>query len=126
MDQESSISKRQQKKSRARLLILLVFAITLLAGCAQNNPLNSLEDVTITSPIFSLSTEATPEGSKPAPEQEEAASGHQTDIPSAETLSAEEQLEEGEEQFLLVEEIIIGLLFVAALVGIAAHRLRVP
>jgi CPA1 family monovalent cation:H+ antiporter len=126
MDQESSISKRQQKKSRARLLILLVFAIALLAGCAQNNPLNSLEDVTITSPIFSLSTEATPEGSKPAPEQEEAASGHQTDIPSAENLSAEEQLEEGEEQFLLVEEIIIGLLFVAALVGIAAHRLRVP
>ena len=126
MDRHSSTSKRPHKIATARVLVMLLFALVLLTGCAQNNPLSSLEDITITSPIFSLSTEATPEASKPGPEQEEAASGHQTDIPSAENLTAEEQIVEGEEQFLLVEEIIIGLLFVAALVGIAAHRLRVP
>ncbi len=126
MDHKSATSNYGRKITPARVLAFLLFAFVVLVACSPNDPLNSLEDLTITSPLFSLSTETTPEASKPDPEQQEAANGHQTDIPSAENLTAEQQSKEGEEQFLLVEEIIIGLLFVAALVGIAAHRLRVP
>jgi len=34
--------------------------------------------------------------------------------------------DEGDRQFLYIEELIIGMLFIAVIVGIVAHRLRVP
>lgn len=95
-------------------LIVIFFSAGGLSGCgSQQTQLNLPWQVS--NPAFSINTASdahgTPAAGTATPEQ---------------TLTADELLDESEEQFLIAEEIIIGLLFVAVVVGIIAHRLRVP
>ncbi len=87
----------------------------MLSGCASIQSLLSKSPLPIHNPVFSIDLENEAQ-TTPTPE-----------LPAqSEAQTTEELLEESEEQILIVEEIIIGLLFVAVLVGILAHRLRVP
>lgn len=96
-----------------QLSFMLLIGIALLSACTQGRIITQLESVN--SPLIAINPDETPGADSRTPSEI-----------SASESAADEQMEAGEEQFLLVEEIIIGLLFVAALVGIAAHRLRVP
>jgi len=103
------------RAQRLVLFLLLLFASLLaLPACsaAESQKLLELAEE-VNSPVFSLEQDGTP-----FPE-----AAQQEGLPEEEQLT---QTEIEEEQFLLVEEIIIGMLFVAIMVGIAAHRLRVP
>lgn len=116
MEHTPRIFRNLSIRHSLRLILVLVILLATLAACAPFVSSQTLEEVKITSAVLSISPEGTLEADVPTP-------GH--DQPIGE-LASEEIIEQEEEQFLLVEEIIIGLLFVAALVGIAAHRLRVP
>jgi len=83
----------------------LLLAATLLAGCVQVDAETNRPILDFNSQFLSIQIGSTPEAEKP---------------------DALEAAEAEEKQFLLIEELVIGLLFVAVLVGIAAHRLRVP
>ncbi|HSF83610.1 MAG TPA: Na+/H+ antiporter [Anaerolineales bacterium] len=96
------------------LLLLFLTSLAILSACSAADSQKLLQAVEeLDSPIFSIEQDGTPSPKstpvEPATEEE-----HLT------------QTELDEEQFLLIEEIIIGMLFVAVLVGIVAHRLRVP
>lgn len=85
------------------LMLFCLSACTVLNADADQAALN------VQAEPFSLKLgQQTPSPAEPTP--------HPDDV-----FTAEEQHE-----FLLIEEFIIGLLFVAVLTGIAAHRLRVP
>jgi CPA1 family monovalent cation:H+ antiporter len=103
-------------KIRTTLLVVGVMSAILISACAPFVNTNNLEEFEITSAVFSISPEGTlePEATPTVPEQGESG------------LTADEISEQEDEQFLIVEEVIIGLLFVAVLVGVAAQRLRVP
>ena len=107
--------KKEKSVSRFRFRLIGLFillATTLIAGCASFQ---------LDTGVISISHESTPT----APIQ--------TNVPdeqlvmSADEAAREDQLAvEEDEQFLVIEEIIIGMLFVAVMVGIVAHRLRLP
>ena len=97
-------------------MFLLVIALSVLTACQPNISQNSLQHLEITSAVFSISPEGTSSAAATPPSQKE----------ESIDLNPNDITDKPDEQFLLVEEIIIGLLFVAVLVGIAAHRLRVP
>lgn len=92
---------------RSVLFILagFILAAIVLAGCLPVDADSGQIKLDFNSQFLSIHIGSTPE--PPMPEALEAA-------------------EIEEQQFLLIEELVIGLLFVAVLVGIAAHRLRVP
>jgi CPA1 family monovalent cation:H+ antiporter len=93
---------------------LIIVSAGILSGCA---PVQTDLDLPsqISNPAFSIDTGNESQGT-PTAESAFAEEEH----------TADELLEDSEEQILIAEEIIIGLLFVAVLVGIVAHRLRVP
>jgi monovalent cation:H+ antiporter, CPA1 family len=107
------------KMFRVRNLLVigwLLSGVMILAACAPFVNTNALEEFDITSAVFSISPEGTlePETTPSIQQQDES------------ELTADEVGAQEAEQFLIVEELIIGLLFVAVLVGVAANRLRVP
>lgn len=96
---------------------ICLFCVGLsLSACSTIIKTRLPEGFEITSPVFSISPEGTPH-------PEDLSNIQQTN--GVNTIADEIQ-EQNEEQFLIVEELIIGLLFVSVLVGILAHRLRVP
>ncbi|UCH60134.1 MAG: cation:proton antiporter, partial [Anaerolineales bacterium] len=96
------------------ILLLLLSSLLVLAACSIANSQNLPQTgEKIEAPVLPQAQDGTP--SPEAIQQDERA--------EEEPLS---QAEFEEEQFLLIEEIIIAMLFVAVLVGIVAHRLRVP
>jgi len=96
-----------------RIVLAAVLALALLTACRPAGTSDLRGQIDFESPALSISAEETPLPGETLPtEQAEAA--------------AEAEFEESNEQFLLLEELIIGLLFLAVLVGIVAHRLRVP
>jgi CPA1 family monovalent cation:H+ antiporter len=96
------INKSAQSRSSIILICFFLLISYLLSGCA---PIN----------IQSL-LQGTPETS--------------SELQSEETIEGQTEdqanLLEEEESFILIEEIVIVLLFIASLVGIAARRFRVP
>ncbi len=94
----------------------LLGGMIILAACTPLINSNTIEELEITSAVFSIAPEDTlePEATSTPPLQPE------------DELTAEEVDAQKAEQFLIIEELIIGLLFVAVLVGVAANRLRVP
>jgi monovalent cation:H+ antiporter, CPA1 family len=98
------------------ILSILLAAVTWLTGCAPSAPLFVAKNLQSTSSVFSLSS-----GDTPQPNQVSATPG-----PSQANQISDEITHQESEQFLLVEELIIGLLFVAVIVGIVARRLRMP
>ncbi len=104
---------RSSKRAVAFLLLLLA-SLAVLSACSAVNTQKLLKSVEeIDSPIFAIEQEGTP---FPESSQEE--------TPTEEGHPSQTEIDE--EQFLLIEEIVIAMLFVAVLVGIVAHRLRVP
>lgn len=104
-----------------RLKILTVGVCWLCAGlllsaCTSMLRTRLPEGLEITSSVFSISSEVTPQPENFPPDERT----------NTDASTADEIQEQEEEQFLVVEELIIGLLFVSVLVGIAANRLRVP
>ena len=98
------------------LVSWLLGGVIFLAACAPFVNTNALEELEITSAVFSISPEGTLEP-EPTPSIQQQDKSELT----ADEIGAQEA-----EQFLIIEEVIIGLLFVAVLVGVAANRLRVP
>jgi monovalent cation:H+ antiporter, CPA1 family len=86
------------------LLILIVLTLSIITACTPR------DFQTNGSPIIS--------------EVRNASINSTQEIDQSEEIITEE--DELNEQFFLIEEIIIGLLFIATLVGIFAQRLRVP
>lgn len=112
----SNLAPPRFRRKTALLILPLVWILLIFSGCSSieiQNLGKSLEE--INSPLFSVEADGTPYPEPTAGVDEQ---GH-----DEETLT---QAELDEEQFLLIEEIIIGMLFLAVLVGIAAVRLRVP
>lgn len=107
---------RTPRTRTLRLMGWLLCGLVILSACAPLVNTNTIQELEITSAVFSISPEETlvPD-TTPATQQQT-----ETD------LITEENNVQDEEQFLIVEEVIIGLLFVAVLVGVAANRLRVP
>jgi len=91
--------------------LIIVFG-ALLAACSSAQSEEFFESFNIQTTLFSINTDQldTPE-SGASPQGEVANSDFQ---------------EAQEEQFLIIEEVIIAMLFLAVLVGIAARRFRVP
>ena len=87
-----------------------------LAACTPANTIKIEEITKDESSVISVSIGATPQPETTTPDQTDG-------IVKDEVIS---HTEEAEEQFLLVEEIVIGLLFLAVVVGMLAHRLRLP
>lgn len=104
------------KQKKTIYLLSSIVVILLLVACSPANVIDFSELTNIDSLLFSVSVEETP-----LPDT--SGSGQVDD-----TLSEEQTLhsEEAEEQFLLIEEIVIALLFVAVVVGMLAIRLRLP
>lgn len=97
-----------------RLSLLVILLVALLSGCRPIDTADFITDLNFNSDILSISTEATPTAPTSAEELERAA-------------AVEEALHTAEEeQFLVIEEIIIGMLFLAVIIGIVAQWLRVP
>ncbi len=103
------------QKKRIFFVSCLVFLLSL-AACSPFNVVDFSELTNIDSLLFSVSVEETPTAESAEPDQ------------TAGSINQEHahQAEEAEEQFLLIEEIVIGLLFVAVVVGMLAIRLRLP
>lgn len=97
------------------LVVCFVLGL-LLFGCSPVNAIDFSELTNIDSILFNVSVEETPIPDSSGQDQ------------ASDTLSEEQAIhsEEAEEQFLLIEEIVIGLLFVAVVVGMLAIRLRLP
>lgn len=93
--------------------ILLLLSI---AACSPAGVANSEEITNIESLLFSVSPKETP--------YLEPTGSDQTDETASGEVSS--YTEQADEQFLLIEEIVIGLLFLAVLVGMIALRLRLP
>lgn len=97
------------------LVVCFVLGLTLF-GCSPANAIDFSELTNIDSILFSVTVDETPIPDTRGQEQ------------ASDTLSEEQAIhsEEAEEQFLLIEEIVIALLFVAVVVGMLAIRLRLP
>ena len=91
--------------------LIIVFS-GLLAACSPAQSEEFIESLDIQTPLFSITTA----------QQYDQESGASDQGEDAFSDLAEVQ----DEQFLIIEEIIIGMLFLAVLVGIAARRFRVP
>lgn len=96
------------------LIALLAFLTLFVASCAPLSLDQISQTLNMDTGLITINPETTPA----SPADEEAS--------QIEREHEFEAMEETEEQFLLVEEIVILMLCVAILVGIAAHRLRVP
>jgi CPA1 family monovalent cation:H+ antiporter len=91
-------------KNHKLIILLSLILLTILTGCTSEdinnliiqNPVTNGELITDVSPI----------------DQSE--------------IEAVEEAEQIDERLLIIEEIVIGLLFIASIVGIIAQRLRVP
>ncbi|UCD97489.1 MAG: Na+/H+ antiporter [Chloroflexota bacterium] len=92
----------QRSYTRILFLFIILGLSVLMAGCGSFGFETPLQDLII-------QPEATPPGSTVEGQSDETA-----------------DLVEAEETFILIEEIIIILLFIASIVGIAARRIRVP
>ncbi|MCK5315122.1 MAG: Na+/H+ antiporter [Anaerolineales bacterium] len=114
-----SLNNSVKLLSHHKILFYILSCILLLLSLAACSPANAIdfgEITNIDSSLFSVSVEETP-----LPED---TSSEQTgDTLREETSSL---ADEAEEQFLLIEEIVIGLLFLAVVVGMVAYRLRLP
>lgn len=98
-------------------LTLITLLFVFLSGCGSFQNLNPLSDTLGLQPspvVDNLVIPLQPQGTEVS-----------TGVTAAAEARADEHAED-EEQFLVIEELIIGLLFVAVMVGIIAHRLRVP
>ena len=97
-------------------LVSCLVVLLSLAACSPINVVDFSELTNIDSLLFSVSVEETPTAESVEPDH------------SAGSINEEHahQAEEAEEQFLLIEEIVIGLLFLAVVVGMLAIRLRLP
>lgn len=91
---------------------LVIMIGGLLAACSPAQAQEIFEAFNIQTPLFSITSDE-----RYLPE---------TGISTQGEEQPSEQIESQEEQFLIIEEIIIGMLFLAVLVGIAARRFRVP
>jgi CPA1 family monovalent cation:H+ antiporter len=98
--------------SRRRVSILLLALLSLLlanllAGCTPGSIDSITQSINLHTSLFTITSKGAvqEQGAGAAPAEKQANSG---------------------EQFLLVEELVIIMLFVAVLVGVAAHRLRIP
>ncbi|MCK5428498.1 MAG: cation:proton antiporter, partial [Anaerolineales bacterium] len=114
-----SLNNPVKLSSHHNILFYLLSCILLLLSLAACSPANAIdfgEITNIDSSLFSVSVEETP-----LPED---TSSEQTGDTSSEETSS--LADEAEEQFLLIEEIVIGLLFLAVVVGMVAYRLRLP
>jgi len=111
-----SVALKLQKVRSILLIGWLLGGMSILAACTPLVNSNTIEELQITSAVFSIS----PEGTLVP------GATHTTPLRPEDELTADEVDAQEAEQFLIVEELIIGLLFVAVLVGIAANRLRVP
>ncbi len=98
----------------AKTILLAITLFFLLAACSPVRTDQLFEAINIDTPLFSISRD------QPQPVESTPAA------PIEAEAAAETEILAEDEQFLIVEEIIIGLLFLAVLVGIAARRLRVP
>ena len=107
----------QRKSIRNTTALLVLFAVLLpfaLAACTSPSTQDSNSTLNINTPLFSI----LPQNDEPPPSQP---------TPSgSESLADTGVAPEEGEQILVIEEIIIGLLFIAVIVGIAARQLRVP
>lgn len=92
--------------------VLIIFFGVLLAACSSAQAEEFFGSFNIQTTLFSINTDQLDTPESGAPPQEEVAN---SDFQEAQ-----------EEQFLIIEEVIIAMLFLAVLVGIAARRLRVP
>jgi CPA1 family monovalent cation:H+ antiporter len=115
MTLKNSVNMLLRNKILFYLLSCILFLHSLTA-CSPTNVNDFSEITNIDSLLFSVSAEETP---SPADTSHE-----RTDDTLSEEATA--HAEEAEEQFLLIEEIVIGLLFLAVVVGMLAIRLRLP
>lgn len=101
----------------ARLALCLTAAL-FLAGCA---PAGRQATVSSADPAPARDAQARAALFSPLLQQ-----AGPTTAPSPPAAPGSEQVADGNERIILLEELVIALLFVAVLVGIAARRLRVP
>ncbi len=95
-------------RSRRRWRIsFLVLTSLLLTACAPGNFESITRSLNLHTSLFTITTKINPQNQ------------------TTETPLAKSQQESGE-QFLVIEELVILMLFVAVLVGITTHRLRIP
>jgi CPA1 family monovalent cation:H+ antiporter len=105
-------------KSSLQPLLFLVFVSLFLASASACSPaVISLQDT------VQLKTGVREVLSGPSLQPQPTAVPGLEEIPEGDHLST---AEERDEQFLVIEEIIIGLLLIAVIVGIVAQRLRLP
>ena len=109
---------KTQRKSIYFTPLLLVFIAVLmpfaLAACTTPLTQDSSSILNIDTPFFSILPEIDGSSlSQPPPSD-------------SENLADSGEATRDGEQFLVIEELIIGLLFIAVIVGIAARQLRVP
>jgi len=93
-------------------IALIFLTVTLLTACSPIQLEEFFESYQIQTPLFSISND----------QLDTPISG--TSVDSEETQY--EIVDQDEEQFLIIEEIVIAMLFLAVLIGIAARRFRVP
>jgi monovalent cation:H+ antiporter, CPA1 family len=86
---------------------ILALISLFLSACAPDRNKSITGSLDLHTSLFTITTKATPQNQ------------------TAETPLAENQQDTGE-QFLVIEELVILMLFVAVLVGITTHRLRIP
>jgi CPA1 family monovalent cation:H+ antiporter len=106
-----------KKHTSTKIILWLTFSLTLpfvLSACAA--PLN--ETGTVAIPANANEIVADPA----APE----AIGQATPTEQPGSTSTTHATSQDNEQIIIIEEIVIGMLFLAVVVGIVAHRLRVP
>jgi len=101
-----SLTRKLKMQHTLRYLVFIALSLAFLTSCTAIN---------IESPVFSFKSKQTPE-SEAITEQ----------LPESARENAHALQEDIEEQLIIVEEIIIGMLILAVLVGIIARRLRVP
>ena len=98
----------RRRRSITLLALLSLLLANLLAGCTPGSIDSFTQSIDLRTSLFTITTKSQTQETHPG------------------AASAEGQETSGSEQFLLVEELVIIMLFVAVLVGLVAHRLRIP
>lgn len=95
------------RSRRLQAVSLMVLICLLLTACAPDSLEAINQSLNLHTSLFTITTKS-------------------TDQDQATVTNPAETQQESDEEFLLVEELVILMLFVAVLVGIVAHRLRIP
>ena len=98
----------RRRRNITLLALLSLLLANLLAGCTPGSIDSFTQSIDLRTSLFTITTKNPTQDAHPG------------------AASAESQETSGSEQFLLVEELVIIMLFVAVLVGLVAHRLRIP